>query len=364
MTKLPELDHSSSRRPQSISDFPTLTYDLAPSGVSAVPLAIDPDSTLPIEPAVLAQLCAATMVSARRRLLPKGLEYSMHIQRPEGSDCTSQATPLTLRRARALAALRHALSAPRMPRLALLLGASVGISIGAGATWQLEMSGTPSAQMKSAVSDLPPISPILPKIEVATLPPPVIKVEQSVAPAPPAKRPAVASAKGVMSAVKPRPTPGPLATSRKPVPILATASRSRAALNEVADAESPLSELPHATPAAPEPDRAGRLPPRQPSPRCARRRRQSPPPCRSNASLASRPGCRCWPASCTDASPWLNTYRVCVLPSGSVLSMTPVGRFSLAGNAPSPLRRGRFAPLAAPPCLEQESPSAVDEATP
>src|SRR5215218_7071961 len=56
------------RVPTTLSDLPT------------IPTKVDLDRTLPMEPLILAQLCAQTQVSERRHTLARGLEYSVHLQ--------------------------------------------------------------------------------------------------------------------------------------------------------------------------------------------------------------------------------------------------------------------------------------------
>lgn len=105
--------------PISLSDLPTIATK------------IDLDQTLPMEPVVLAQLCAQTQVSARRRVLPHNLEYSVHVLvEPEAmvqaaANAAPRPGPPELGRV------------PGLQLLALLLGPLLGLLLGAGAAWQL-----------------------------------------------------------------------------------------------------------------------------------------------------------------------------------------------------------------------------------
>lgn len=106
--------------PVSVSDLPT------------VALRLDPERTLPMEPVILAQLCAQTQISERRRILPMGLEYSVHVEfaaeslpQPTVAASPSVAPAAPHRRAYLL------------QLLALILGPLLGLSGGATVAWQL-----------------------------------------------------------------------------------------------------------------------------------------------------------------------------------------------------------------------------------
>jgi hypothetical protein len=135
--------------PISISEIPTVATK------------IDLDRTASIEPAVLAQLCAATQVSERRRLLPQALEYSLQVQVPADPPI---AVPLVA--AAALSPSRHL---QRRQLLALILGSCFGMSLGMSAVWQLERRGTrpprPAAAAPAAVAAAAPAAAAVPAVE-------------------------------------------------------------------------------------------------------------------------------------------------------------------------------------------------------
>lgn len=116
----PERNDRSGRVPTTLSDLPTV----------AVKMDVDLDRTLPMEPVVLAQLCAQTQISERRRVLPSNLEYSVHVLQP--ADALAQPAGLAAS-ARGTAPARGS----RLQGLALLLGPVLGIILGASAAWQL-----------------------------------------------------------------------------------------------------------------------------------------------------------------------------------------------------------------------------------
>ena len=106
--------------PVSVSDLPTVSMRL------------DPERTLPMEPVILAQLCAQTQVSERRRILPMGLEYSVHVE----FAAESLPQPVVAAAPSVAPAAPHR-RAYLLQLLALILGPLLGLSGGAAVAWQL-----------------------------------------------------------------------------------------------------------------------------------------------------------------------------------------------------------------------------------
>jgi hypothetical protein len=146
MNKLPLVGRSPA--PRSLSDFPTLRGALALPAGQAVPLPTDLERTLPMEPVILAQLCAATQVSARRRMLPPGLEYSVHLElTPTTSPqvIAPPPSPAATPQPSVGARLRHQLS--------VILACCAGLGLGMCVAWRIDMTGA-----KRARSLHPPIT--------------------------------------------------------------------------------------------------------------------------------------------------------------------------------------------------------------
>ena len=133
--------------PVSLSDLPTVAVKL------------DPERTLPMEPVILAQLCAQTQISARRRILPMGHEYSVHVE----------FTPESLPQAVAPAPVAPAARGRRaylLQLLALILGPLLGLGGGAGLAWHLSRPAPPHRPGVRAAPRQPSKQPATP------LPPP------------------------------------------------------------------------------------------------------------------------------------------------------------------------------------------------
>jgi hypothetical protein len=128
MTKLRELS-----RPRSLSDFPTLGGLGTERGSESIPLPTDLERTIPMEPVVLAQLCAATQISERRRTLPAGLEYSLEIDSPP-----DPSLPLPFLRTQ------------KRQTLVLVLGAMIGLALGVFCAWRLDLRQAKSAHPAAA----------------------------------------------------------------------------------------------------------------------------------------------------------------------------------------------------------------------
>lgn len=114
---------------------------------------LDSERTLPMEPALLEQLCAESRTAELRSALPSELEYSVDVLfAPEDSSQDGVSDPVARR------------PAPRYARglqqLALILGPCLGLIVGAGAgvAWQLGLYA-PWSRHRVAYAPLPAAQP-------------------------------------------------------------------------------------------------------------------------------------------------------------------------------------------------------------
>ena len=326
------------------------------SNLPTVAVKLDLERTLPMEPMVLAQLCAQTQISQRRRILPLGLEYSVHMElapdllppgpgvapsptaavaalaaAPRATAAALAAGPTATVTALATAGPPAAVAAARtyhVQLLALLLGPLLGLSAGAGVAWQLgrlaerplaERAGRPLPAPLAAPRVPPRSRPALPDRSAPSGPQsgsPPGRLQLSPATASPAAapdRPAVP---------EPARTPA-LAAPRGVHPVATTAG------------SQPASPRPSGT-AVPEPARV-------------------PPPSASGNSTAQAP---------PQLSPMahqlyrrettLGSSRLCVNPSGAVAAVTPVAEPPFDGELLRTLRAWRSTPLASAACIDEE----------
>ncbi len=338
------------------------------SNLPTVAVKLDLERTLPMEPVVLAQLCAQTQISQRRRILPLGLEYSVHMELapdllppgpgvapsptaavaalaagptatvtalatagPPAAVAALAAGPTATVAALAAAGPPAAVAAARtyhVQLLALLLGPLLGLSAGAGVAWQLgRLAERPLAERAGRPLPAPLAAPRVPPRSLPALPDrsapsgpqsgsPPGRLQLSPATASPAAapdRPAVR---------EPARTPA-LAAPRGVHPVATTAG------------SQPASPRPSGT-AVPEPARV-------------------PPPSASGNSTAQAP---------PQLSPMahqlyrrettLGSSRLCVNPSGAVAAVTPVAEPPFDGELLRTLRAWRSTPLASAACIDEE----------
>ncbi len=134
----PAFDPARLAVPTTLSDLPT------------IPNKVDLDRTLPMEPVVLAQLCAQTQISERRRVLPRSLEYSLHVL--PGVDLPQLVAPPVVKAADpgvGLAAVR------RRQTILLIVGPLLGMGLGMTLAWQLGL-GRPRVAPPAAVVGFAP----------------------------------------------------------------------------------------------------------------------------------------------------------------------------------------------------------------
>lgn len=313
MTKLPELGRSSSPRPQSFSDFPTLVCDLAQSAESPVPLPIDLESTLPIEPTVLAQLCAESQVSERRRLLPMALEYSVHVQVPMVLDLAGQPASHAPAPARS-AAVRPSADGAQRWQSVLLLGAGLGLSIAAGTAWRLDMNGSRAARVQPAAVGVPRVLPMPQESPGGRVPPSPVAGGNELVELPRLAPILTVAHPRTVPALKSRPAARPPASGRKPAPTRVPISPSHGS------APRPVGATGAESPSA--------------GPTIVRR-------------LYGRESV-------------LGTYRGCMHPSGFVRLAIPSMRIPMGDDVLRTLPSWHLAPMNAQPCLDLELQFEID----
>ena len=326
------------------------------SNLPTVAVKLDLERTLPMEPVVLAQLCAQTQISQRRRILPLGLEYSVHMElapdllppgpgvapsptaavaalaaAPRATAAALAAGPTATVAALAAAGPPAAVAAARtyhVQLLALLLGPLLGLSAGAGVAWQLgRLAERPLAERAGRPLPAPLAAPRVPPRSLPALPDrsapsgpqsgsPPGRLQLSPATASPAAAP---DRPAVRESAR---TPA-LAAPRGVHPVATTAG------------SQPASPRPSGT-AVPEPARV-------------------PPPSASGNSTAQAP---------PQLSPMahqlyrrettLGSSRLCVNPSGAVAAVTPVAEPPFDGELLRTLRAWRSTPLASAACIDEE----------
>lgn len=386
--------------PISLSDLPT------------VAVKIDLDQTLPIEPGVLAQLCAQTQVSERRRVLPSNLEYSVHVLvdsavlPPAAAEAALPPGPLALQRVSGL------------QLLALILGPLLGLLLGAGAAWQLGLRSKRSHRLHAAtVPHRPEPTPARPRPQRPDSPPrpilpaPAVLAASAESPAPqePAKKvPAVATAgteagpepallaAAVMTEQSGRPTPTHAAKPVAKTPEPAPQAGLEKLLSSVSLAEParPPVHTDNLTQPAPAAIQVAAQPLEGAAARHLSTAADRPEPLDDAASKPATPGKNLAPAGPHDraasqpgpaepaplrylagdkpqlpplvrrlygSQPVVGTYRVCVHPSGTVASVTALSGIPFDDEIQKTLRSWRFVPRTLAACIDQELHFEVDE---
>lgn len=374
----------------SVSDLPTVVMRL------------DPERTLPMEPVILAQLCAQTQISERRRILPMGLEYSVHVEfaaesLPQlGVAASPSVAPATPHRRAYLLQL-----------LALILGPLLGLSGGAAVAWQLSRL--------AARPHRPPVdaAPHLPALSTAPRPPlmlqaPPLSSQEATAPTslplqsaptvssqpsaqPVSSQPVLppAAARPVSDASDPAGAPlkraaGEAAARRMPESAVRAAaprpgawSRSLPALANLASGLELDSLSPDSAPLLAPPAISPALPVGE-APVVSASETAALPLTRPAAAASSRqlqPELNPAPRYLSGEQPRLpmlvrqmyrretviGTYRLCVNPSGAVTTVTPLVGIPFDDEIQRSLRSWRFAPRTTAVCIAQELHFEVSE---